>query len=68
MTAVKVTFKQTGETKFFKSCAELCKQHSSRDIGIGLEALWNALSPAKGNDKYENDKCVIERTSFKNWQ
>lgn len=68
MTAVKVTFKQTGTVGYFKSYAELCKKHSPKDIGITLQALWNALSPVKGKDKYENAKCVIERTSFKNWQ
>lgn len=68
MTAVKVTFKQTGETKFFKSCAELCKKHGSEELGICLPALWNALSPSKGKDSYENSKIVVERTSFKNWQ
>lgn len=67
MTAVKVTFKQSGSTQYFKSCAELCKQYGSNDIGICLAALWNALSPKKGNGRYENDRCVIERTTLKTW-
>lgn len=68
MIAVKVLFKQSGNTQYFKSCAEIYKQHSSSELGICLAALWNVLSPKKGNGKYENGKCVIERTSFKNWQ
>lgn len=68
MIAVKVLFKQSGNTQYFKSCADIYKQHSSSELGICLAALWNVLSPKKGNDKYENGKCVIERTSFKNWQ
>ncbi|MBR5951572.1 MAG: hypothetical protein IKZ87_09120 [Actinomycetaceae bacterium] len=68
MTAIKVTFKQSGDTQFFKSCAELFKQHSSKELGICLAALWNALSPSKGKERYENDNIIIERTSFKNWQ
>ena len=68
MTAVKVLFKQSGNTQYFKSFADIYKQHGSDELGICLAALWNALSPKKGLKKYENSKCVIERTSFKNWQ
>jgi imidazoleglycerol phosphate dehydratase HisB len=67
MNTVKLTIKQTGRTQFFKSCADIYKEHSVEDVGICLEALWNAISPSKGNGRYENGKCVIERKTFKNW-
>ena len=41
----------------FRSAADLVRQHG-KEIGICLEALWNALSKGKG--VYENKKCRVE--------
>nr|DAF54536.1 MAG TPA: hypothetical protein [Siphoviridae sp. ctKwY15] len=51
---VKFLDKDKGE--IFHTCPEIYLKYSKEKVGIGLQALWNAL--AKGGF-YENKKCAI---------
>lgn len=41
----------------YKNAVELVKRNPT--VGVCIGALWNALS--KGNGRYENKVCIIER-------
>lgn len=43
--------------EYFGTCVELAVKHGKEDIGVGLGAIWNALS--KNGGRFENKKCSI---------
>ena len=67
-TIVELKFKRTGKTVYFKTLTEIYSSYERDDIGISLQALWNAISPAKGNGQYENKLVVIKYKEPKAWE
>ena len=67
-TIVELKFKKTGKTEYFKTLTEIFSKYERDDVGIGLQALWNAISPAKGNGQYENKLVVIKYKEPKAWE
>lgn len=67
-TIVELKFKKTGKTEYFKTLTEIFSKYERDDVGIGLQALWNAISPAKGNGQYENKLVVISYKEPKAWE
>jgi hypothetical protein len=67
-TAIRVILKKNNEITFFNSCAKIFDKYTKEDIGILLPALWNAMSPSKGNGHYENKKCTVDRIQIKKWE
>lgn len=53
-----LTNKETGESTPYPTVVELMRKHKSWDVGIGLPALFNALSKNKG--RWENKKYIVE--------
>lgn len=51
-----VKFFDKGKGEIFHTCPEIYLKYSKEKVGIGLQALWNALT--KGGF-YENKKCAI---------
>lgn len=43
--------------KVYPSVKSLCQENGKDVIGIGLNALWNALSKRKG--RFKNKKCTV---------
>lgn len=54
---VVVKCKKTKKEEVFLTCPEIYLKHSREELGICLNALWNALS--KNNGRYENRHCVV---------
>lgn len=52
-----VKFKKTKKEEVFLTCPEIYLKHNKEELGICLNALWNALS--KNNGRYENRYCVV---------
>lgn len=67
-TIVELKFKKTGKTEYFKTLTEIFSKYERDDVGIGLQALWNAISPAKGNGQYENKLIAISYKEPKAWE
>jgi hypothetical protein len=67
-TIVELKFKKTGKTEYFKTLTEIFSKYERDDVGIGLQALWNAISPAKGNGQYENQLVAIRYQEPKAWE
>ena len=65
---VELTFKSTGKTEYFKTLTEIFEKYERDDVGIGIQALWNAMSPAKGNGRYENKQVSIKLKEPKIWE
>lgn len=65
---IELSFKATGKTEYFKTLTEIFDKYERNDVGIGLQALWNATSPAKGNGSYENKKVKIRCKEPKVWE
>lgn len=67
-TIVELKFKQSGKTEYFKTLTEIFSIYKRDDIGISLQALWNAISPSKGNGIYENKLVAIRYKEHKTWE
>ena len=51
-----VKLKKTKKEEVFLTCPEIYLKHSKEELGICLNALWNALS--KNNGRYENFSMI----------
>jgi len=67
-TIVELKFKESGRTEYFKSLTDIFEKYRREDVGIGIQALWNAISPAKGNGQYENKLVTINYKEPKPWE
>lgn len=54
---VVVKRKKTKKEEVFLTCPEIYLKHSREELGICLNALWNALS--KNNGRYENNRYMV---------
>ena len=59
LSAVKVTFKETGGSAYFGSVAAIYEAYNRDDLGITLASLWQHKLP------YENRLVRIERIEIK---
>lgn len=60
MTIYRIEFPD-GRSGVFRRLTSLCKTFSKDEIGIGLQALYNAFSHSE-EKVFENKKCIIWRT------
>lgn len=58
-------FKDSNACYAYSSVTELAKRNSYEALGIGVPALWNALSKRKG--RFENKKCLIYYQAIEAW-
>ena len=59
LSAVKVTFKETGGSAYFGSVAAIYEAYNREDLGITLQSLWQHKLP------YENKLVSIERIEIR---
>lgn len=59
LSAVKVTFKETGGSAYFGSVAAIYEAYNREDLGITLQSLWQHKLP------YENRLVSIERIEIR---
>ena len=59
LSAIKVTFKETGHTDYFGSVAAIYECYTRDDLGITLQSLWQHKLP------YENRLVSIERIEIR---
>lgn len=59
--AVKITFKDSGESRIFANRKRLVEECGEANIGITYNALCNAVKIGK---TYENKKVIIEETKL----
>jgi hypothetical protein len=59
LSAVKVTFKETGGSAYFGSVAAIYEAYDRDDLGITLASLWQHKLP------YENKIVIIERIEIR---
>ena len=59
LSAVKVTFKETGGSAYFGSLAAIYECYTRADLGITLASLWSRTLP------YENRLVSIERIEIR---
>ena len=59
LSAVKVTFKETGGSAYFGSVAAIYEAYDREDLGITLQSLWQHKLP------YENKLVSIERIEIR---
>lgn len=59
LSAVKVTFKETGGSAYFGSVAAIYEAYNRDDLGITLQSLWQHKLP------YENRLVSIERIEIR---
>jgi len=59
LSAVKVTFKETGGSVYFGSVAAIYECYTRDDLGITLQSLWQHKLP------YENRLVSIERIEIR---
>jgi hypothetical protein len=59
LSAVKVTFKETGHADYFGSIAAIYECYTRDDLGITLQSLWQHKLP------YENRLVSIERIEIR---
>ena len=59
LSAVKVTFKETGGSAYFSSIAAIYEAYNREDLGITLQSLWQHKLP------YENKLVSIERIEIR---
>ena len=59
LSAVKVTFKETGGSAYFGSVAAIYEAYNREDLGITLQSLWQHKLP------YENRLVTIERIEIR---
>lgn len=59
LSAVKVTFKETGGSAYFGSVAAIYEAYNRDDLGITLQSLWQHKLP------YENKLVSIERIEIR---
>ena len=59
LSAVKVTFKETGGSAYFGSVAAIYEAYNREDLGITLQSMWQHKLP------YENRLVSIERIEIR---
>ena len=59
LSAVKVTFKETGGSAYFGSVAAIYEAYNREDLGITLQSLWQHKLP------YEHRLVSIERIEIR---
>lgn len=59
LSAVKVTFKETGGSAYFGSVAAIYEAYNREDLGITLQSLWQHKLP------YENRLVRVERIEIR---
>lgn len=64
---IRLAFKGSRKREMYRFYKDIFDKHSPEELGITMQALYNAVAGKKGNGRYENKKIKIEETTLLNW-